>query len=62
MNNYYSCNHSNHYFDEPQTTVRSNKTVSAKDVVDTFNKSLKNYRYTVKRPTIKKIGHVEKQS
>jgi hypothetical protein len=48
------------YFEKSQTTVKSEKAATAKQVVDSFGNKIVDSRYSVKRPTAKIIGHVKK--
>lgn len=59
MNKYYS-NNSDSYFEESRTAVKSETVATAKQVVDTFKDEIVDLRYLVKRPTARKLGHVEK--
>ena len=60
MSKYYSKD-SDSYFEEPQTTVKSKTTATAKQVVDNFKEKIIDSRYSVKRPIARILGHVKKQ-
>lgn len=60
MGKYYSNRDS--YFEEPQTTSKSDKSLDVKQVVDQFNDKIVDSRYSIKRPVARKLGHVKKQN
>lgn len=60
MNSYY--NHSGEcYFEEPKTVSEINEDLNAKAIVDEFKENIEDSRYTVKKPRVIVLGHVEKQ-
>ena len=59
MNKYYLKN-SDSYFEEPQTTVKSETIATAKQAVDDFKDKIVDPRYSVKRPIARILGHVKK--
>jgi len=60
MSKYYS-NKSDSYFEESRTDVKSEKVVTAKQVIDNFKEKMMDSRYIIRRPTARKLGNVKKQ-
>jgi len=60
MNKYFSDKYDS-YFEESNTTVKSEKIMTAKQVIDNFKERIMDSRYIIRRPTARKLGNVKKQ-
>jgi hypothetical protein len=60
MNKYYNDN-GYLYFEEPATATRETGNYDIKKQICTFEKKISDSRYSVKRPSVKILGHVNKQ-